>query len=152
MSLFCSCLQRHLCGIVMQANEQLSFFIWRSGERPSRSTSEDRPRERAPEPNNDAQANPVANALESGGPYFGKQERELAHGEMMLSNSISTHSSTLRGHGEPAERDKLLNTSETRWGLGGTTSNPFFAGSDFSTLIDSQDSFMRGRQTGNDSN
>ena len=137
----------------MQEQKQLSFFIWRHGDRPSRSGPADRPQEEeTTEPNNDAHTNPVANALESGGPYFGKQERELAHGEMMLSNSISTHSSTLRGQGEPSESDKLLNTSETRWGLGGTTSNPFFAGSDFSALIDSQDSFMRGRQTGNDNN
>ena len=136
----------------MQSEEQLSFFIWRHGEQPLRSRPGDRPSEQQAEPNNDAHANPVANALESGGPYFGKQERELAHGEMMLSNSISTHTSTLRGQGDAAERDRLLNTSESRWGLGGTTSNPFFAGSDFSTLIDSQDSFMRGRQTGNDNN
>lgn len=109
------------------------FFVWSFGsgaERSSAASNTPKPQEEMPV---QVQAkDPVATALTPNGPFFGRAEMELAHGELMMQNTRSTHSAPIRS--EPDQ-----------WMRGSTAGNPFFAGSDFSQLITDQDSLMRGR-------
>lgn len=109
------------------------FFVWSFGSGAERSSTASNPPKPEEETPVQAQAkDPVSTALTPNGPFFGRAEMELAHGELMMQNTRSTHSAPIRS--EPDQ-----------WMRGSTAGNPFFAGSDFSQLITDQDSLMRGR-------
>lgn len=125
-------------------NNDVSFIVWRLGEHAQRTSKHVKPENTyQPVAENDESNNPIRAALGSRGPYFSKADMELAHGELMLSNTRS-----LRGIPERGRKDSIeisSNMAEKQWGLGSIPSNPFFADSEFGKLIDSQDNYLRGR-------